>query len=133
MATTMETARHGRASILPSDLGEVRTIMAADRTLMAWIRTSLSMYSFGFTIYKFLDTMAQHGQLARSDSPQLVGMFLAGLGTLTVVFGTISYWVTLKDLQRAETFRIGRPILLMALIMCVTGAALFVSIATRVI
>ena len=107
--------------------------MAADRTLMAWMRTSLSMLSFGFTIYKFLDTMAQQGQLQRSHSPQVVGLFLAALGTVTIIFGTISYWVTLKDLQRAEVFRLGRPILLLALIMCVTGTALFVSIATRIV
>ena len=130
---TSETEVHGRRPILPSDLGEVRTIMAADRTLMAWMRTSLSMLSFGFTIYKFLDTMAQHGQLQRSHSPQMVGLFLAALGTVTIIFGTISYWVTLKDLQRAEVFRLGRPILLLALIMCVTGTALFVSIATRIV
>jgi len=30
-----------------------RTILAHDRTLMAWVRTSTSMISFGFTIYKF--------------------------------------------------------------------------------
>ena len=30
---------------LPQDLGTLRTVMAADRTLMAWIRTSLSMLS----------------------------------------------------------------------------------------
>ena len=46
---------------LPGDLGELRTIMAADRTLMAWVRTSLSMLSFGFTIYKVLDTAAKQG------------------------------------------------------------------------
>jgi putative membrane protein len=33
------------------DLGVIRTLMAGDRTLMAWIRTSLSMLSFGYTIY----------------------------------------------------------------------------------
>lgn len=31
-----------------------RTVMAADRSLMAWIRTGLSMTSFGFTIYELL-------------------------------------------------------------------------------
>ena len=30
-----------------------RTWLAHERTLMAWIRTSVSMISFGFTIYKF--------------------------------------------------------------------------------
>ena len=35
-------------------LATERTRMAADRTLMGWIRTALSMIGFGFTIYKFL-------------------------------------------------------------------------------
>jgi putative membrane protein len=126
-------AAHSHAGMLPSDLGEIRTIMAADRTLMAWIRTSLSMLSFGFTIYKFLDTIASQGEMAHANSPQQVGLFLTGLGVAAIVLGTISYWVTLRDLQRVEHFRIGRPVLLMALIMSVAGVALFVSIATRIV
>lgn len=122
-----------RAGILPSDLGEIRTIMAADRTLMAWIRTSLSMLSFGFTIYKFLQAIDTQGKMEHPDSPQTVGLFLTGLGIAAIVLGTISYWVTLRDLQRIEEFRIGRPVLVMALIMSVAGLASFVSIATRLI
>jgi putative membrane protein len=128
-----EDSAHNRPPVLPADLGEMRTIMAADRTLMAWIRTSLSMLSFGFTIYKFLDAMAEHDQLARSNSPQQVGMFLAGMGTAAMVLGTWSYWATLRDLQRVEEFRLGRPVLIMALIMSMAGVALFASITTRMI
>src|SRR4029453_4871360 len=128
-----EDSAHNRRPVLPADLGEMRTIMAADRTLMAWIRTSLSMLSFGFTIYKFLDAMAEHDQLARSNSPQQVGMFLAGMGTAAMVLGTWSYWATLRDLQRVEEFRLGRPVLIMALIMSMAGVALFASITTRMI
>ena len=126
-------APHHRPGFLPSDLGEIRTIMAADRTLMAWIRTSLSMLSFGFTIYKFLQTIASNGKMEHPDSPQQVGLFLTGMGVAAIVLGTIGYWVTLRDLQRVEKFRIGRPVLLLALIMSIAGIALFVSIATRLI
>ena len=35
-----------------------RTRLAAERSLMAWIRTALSMIAFGFTIYKFLQDVA---------------------------------------------------------------------------
>jgi hypothetical protein len=35
-----------------SDLGVIRTVMAADRPLMAWIRTSTSLPTSGSTIYK---------------------------------------------------------------------------------
>lgn len=66
----LEPARHHRPPRLPSDMGEMRTIMAADRTLMAWLRTSLSMLSFGFTIYKVLDTAAQKDMIAATNSPQ---------------------------------------------------------------
>ena len=122
-----------RPGALPSDLGEIRTIMAADRTLMAWIRTALSMLSFGFTIYKALEALAAQGHMEREDSPQVVGLFLCALGVASVALGTINYWVTLRDLQKVEQFRIGRPVLLMALIMSVCGVALFVSIATRIV
>jgi len=42
-----------------------RTRLAAERTLMAWVRTALSMISFGFTIYKFLQVLQQHIQSVR--------------------------------------------------------------------
>lgn len=119
--------------VLPSDLGQIRTIMAADRTLMAWVRTSLSMLSFSFTIYKFLEAAAESGQIAASSSPQRVGMFLAGMGTTAMVLGTVSYWTVLKDINRVEQFRLGRPVLLMSLIMSIAGLALFVSITERLV
>lgn len=129
----MTTDTSTRVPFLPSDMGEKRTIMAADRTLMAWIRTSLSMLSFGFTIYKFLDAAAEQQQLARSDSPQHIGLFLTAMGITAMILGTIGYWMTLRDLQKVEMFRLARPVLVMALIMSVAGVALFVSIATRVV
>ena len=113
----------------------MRTIMGADRTLMAWIRTGLSMISFGFTIYKFLEgahTKAE-GVFTHPESPQRVGLFLCALGTLSIVLGTWDYWQTLKDLNRAEHFRLGRPVLFMALVMSLAGVGLFFAIAARVV
>ena len=42
------------ATETPPNLPLMNTLMAADRTLMSWTRTSLSMLSFGFTIFKIL-------------------------------------------------------------------------------
>ena len=126
-------AHHHRPPALPSDLGETRTNMAPERTLMAWIRTSLSMLSFGFTIYKFLETVASQPGAVHSASPQRVGLFLTGMGVAAIVLGTFSYWTTLRDLRRVEAFRLGRPVLLMALIMSIAGVAMFFSIATRIV
>ena len=41
--------------------------------------------------------------------------------------------MTLRDLERIEKFRIGRPVVLLAPVMSIAGVALFVSIATRLI
>ncbi len=118
---------------LPGDLGAVRTILAADRTLMAWIRTALSMLSFGFTIYKLLRALADHGQIAQTDSPQHVGMFLAAAGTGAMLLGTASYWITLREIARTQPFRCLRSVLLLAAIMSLAGVVLFVAIAKRLV
>jgi putative membrane protein len=117
---------------LPDDLGTLRTVMAADRTLMAWIRTALSMLSFGFTIYKFLQAIAKQAPLDHPNSPRIVGLFLIGLGTACMVFGTLSYWVTLRDLQKAERFRLGRPVLWVGAIISLAGVTLFYTVIRRV-
>ncbi|MBO9711104.1 MAG: DUF202 domain-containing protein [Caulobacter sp.] len=119
--------------MLPSDLGATRTVLAADRTLMAWLRTSLSMLSFGFTIYKFLETAAKAGALARPESPQKVGLFLVAMGTGAMVLGVIDYWVTVRHVRKTEAFRLGRSVLAMSLLMASAGVLLFVLIIRRAV
>ena len=56
-----------------------------------------------------------------------------GLGTGAMLLGTFSYWTTLKELRQTEKFRLGRPTLLIAVIMSVAGVALLFSIAGRLV
>ncbi len=127
------TETPGSRPVLPSDLGAVRTVLAADRTLMAWLRTSLSMLSFGFTIYKFLETAAKAGALARPESPQKVGLFLVGMGTACMVLGVIDYWVTVKHVRKTEGFHLGRSVLFMSLLLAAAGVVLFAAILKRAV
>jgi putative membrane protein len=114
-----------------TDMATSRTLMAADRTLMAWIRTSLSMLSFGFTIYKVLEGFQQAGRaMPRESTPRNVGLFLTALGTVAMVMGTIEYWQTVKTLRRYQPIAFARPSLIMALVMSIGGVFLFISIIT---
>jgi inner membrane protein YidH len=77
-----------------------RTLVAQDRTLLAWVRTATSMISFGFTIYKFFQSVQQ----ATPDTPHLIGprglamvMIAIGVGGLTIA--TIEYRVQMKQLH----------------------------------
>jgi putative membrane protein len=113
------------------DLGAMRTIMAADRTLMAWIRTALSLLSFGFTIYKILQEVEKSVSLPQQESPRNIGVILAVAGTVAMVMGTIEYWLTLHELQQDHHFWHFRPALIMALLMCISGIILIFGILAR--
>jgi len=114
-----------------TDMATRRTLMAADRTLMAWVRTSLSMISFGFTIYRVLEGFQQAGQaLPREHTPRNIGLILTALGTVAMVMGVIEYWGSIKMLRRYQPIPFARPSIIMALIMSVGGVFMFFSIIT---
>jgi len=120
------------ASARLPDLGLERTLMAADRTLMAWLRTSLSLYSFGFTMYKIMQSLAEAGTVApRAEAPQTVGMFMASMGTLAMLMGTAQYWVELRKIDPARGIGRIRAPLIMAAVAVVVGVVMFFSILTH--
>jgi|SRR6478736_2151466 len=70
-----------------TDLALLRTLNAAERTLMAWIRTAISMIGFGFTIYKFFQYQSEEIVAAhprRAQAPRNLGLTLVALGTLAL-------------------------------------------------
>ena len=114
------------------NLGAINTAMAADRTLMAWIRTSLSMFTFSFALYKILQQFQTTGKaLGNENTPRNVGLFLAVAGTMAMVMGTIEYCLTLQQLRALQRFRFARAPFIMALLMCVAGVFLCISIMTN--
>lgn len=107
--------------------------MAADRSLMAWVRTGLSLISFGFTIYKFLDMsreqlIATGKQLGPVSSPEMVGLFMIGMGILSLVFGTIENVTTIKSLRKQHPVSHARYALLMAAFLTIFGIVIFFGI-----
>lgn len=87
----------------PYDLGYERTRMSADRTLMAWIRTAVSMISFGFTIYKFFMYLQEShllsGQLLM-HGPRNLGLGLVGLGTFLLAMAIVEYLLYERSLSK---------------------------------
>jgi putative membrane protein len=114
------------------DLGAMRTVMAADRTLMAWIRTSLSMFTFGYTLYKVLQEIKAMGQIEIHDAaPRNAGILLTVTGTVALTMGLFEYLGTLRMLRRSYPFRFARPSLIMSVVMVFAGAFLCVGILSR--
>ena len=115
-----------------TDLATDRTMMAADRSLMAWIRTSLSMTSFGFTIYKVLHSLEARGtELGRASSPRTVGLFLTAMGTFAMVL--IEYRVHLRSLRSYRNYPLWRPSFVIAMMMSAVAVLLFFAITFGVL
>ena len=112
-----------------------RNFMAAERTLMAWIRTSLSLISFGFTVGKFFDYLAAEkgkpirGFIARMLGPDGIGIALVALGTFALLFALVDHRGTIKRL-RGEGFQARRtPAIVVATILVVLGISAILSLA----
>lgn len=133
--TAASTESKSTSSGAPPNMALMNTLMAADRTLMAWTRTSLSLLSFGFTIYKVLEGFQDAGGkfVVRTDVPRNAGLFLTGMGTFAMVMGTIEYWQTLRTLHQPRVFQKPRAPLIMAFIMSLMGLFLFLSITSKLL
>ena len=115
-----------------TELSQMRTVMSADRTLMAWTRTSLSLLSFSFTIYKVLQSLQEAGKPIHPNAPWAAGLFLAGMGVLAMAMGGVQYFGTIRDLQKYQAFpRFFRMPAIMSMLLLIVGLALIVGIAAR--
>ena len=68
-----------------SVLALVRTAYSSERALMSWIRTSISLYTFGFSISKFIDYL----ELQEQGSQFSLGMHRLGLLLITMGIGAV--------------------------------------------
>jgi putative membrane protein len=85
-----------------TDLAYERTALANDRTLIAWVRTSIALISFGFTIYKFFQSLESLDKLKEAGfniSPRGVGMILISLGFFCSLFGLLQYRNDMKRIR----------------------------------
>lgn len=115
----------------PVNLGFERTRLAADRTLMAWIRTSVSMIGFGFTIYKFFQYLLEtelSGRLTH-NAPRNFGVVLVALGMLLLALAIVEYFLFMRKLSRdtGEKFTVSTA-LVAAILLSLVGILVLVNL-----
>ena len=85
-----------------SHFGWLRTRLSLERTMMAWLRTAVSLIGFGFAIVQFFKRMEQlPGALPASHprAPEYLGLALISAGVLALVIALWQYWWAARYLQ----------------------------------
>ncbi len=89
-----------------------RTRMASERTLMGWIRTAISMITFGFTLAKTVQYALEQGVLGhdklaglRANAPLRVGYTLVIVATLALAAALVQHWTFVRGLPKSRDGR----------------------------
>ena len=89
-----------------SELNDPRVFFAAERTLLAWNRTSLTLMAFGFVIERFglfvHLLLPKQGASAERDISFWVGIAFVLLGAYSAVTATMQYRKVIKTLKPVE-------------------------------
>lgn len=137
----MDTNDNDKKTNMTDELAKERTREAADRTLNAWIRTSISLIVFGFAVaklYEYVETgyEQQTGRiLDPSHTPVIFGAAFIILGLLGTLAAVIQYGRILDRIRSGrftymEPHRLPQIMAIMVLIiglfgLVVVGAAIF--------
>ena len=143
-------AQQGEQATQPQPAADVqtrfawlRTRMALQTTLAAWVRTATSLIGFGFAIVQFLE---HFGRLESGGGPKaphfapIVGLVLISAGSLTTAIAMWEYRIAVKYLE-SDGFRgvAGIPTVRkeppdvavwMAVLVCLIGVLAFALILT---
>lgn len=86
-------------------LAVARTRLAAERTLMSWIRMSFSMITFGFTILKFFQYLNEMQRITlpnQMTGSKHLGIFLILLGIASLIPGMVEHRRALDTLSKLD-------------------------------
>jgi putative membrane protein len=113
-----------------------RNLMASDRTLMAWIRTSLSLMGFGFTLAKVFRALAEEHIFLRGPAGNIwtaeaVGMALLLLGVFALVAAIFDHHHDLKQLRAAGLERRFSLPMAVASMLAIVGCMGLLSVTMR--
>lgn len=146
MSDNQETGEH-RFTVkvaAESHFAWLRTRLAVERTILAWVRTAVSLIAFGFTIVQFFERvqdMPGSGPATFPHAPRYLGLALILCGVASLVVALWEYRWTIKYLWSGDFAPIAgmskearrSPVIMVALVLLLVGIFAFFSVLFRLI
>jgi putative membrane protein len=137
-------AQEGRFQVkvtADSHFAWLRTRLAIERTIIAWVRTSVALIGFGFTIVQFFERLGGFEGVGAARwplAPRYVGLALIGAGVLALLISTWQYrtllgymWSQFKPLAGVDEAPHRTPVYAIAIGMLLIGVLAFLAVLTR--
>src|SRR5262249_15979679 len=107
-----------------------RTALALDRTLLSWVRTSLSLIGFGFTLARFLHDLVSKGYLhgVEPEGPRQLGILMMILGVAGLLAGSFDYYRCVRRLKNTISISTWSSSLVVTLLLAFLSILLMFSL-----
>jgi putative membrane protein len=124
-----------------SHFGWLRTRLNLENTMMAWLRTSVSLIGFGFAIVQFLDRLRQSdSSTGYPRAPEILGTALIFCGVLALLISIWQYRWMIRYLQSGSFAEIAAiperqmrsPLIAVAFLLIFVGLFAFFAVLLRI-
>jgi putative membrane protein len=140
--TAPSTARFEVRATASDHFAWLRTRLALERTIMAWLRTAVALIGFGFAIVQYLEHLQQFPGARPAylpEAPRYLGLALISCGILALLISIWQYWWGIRYLWGepytpiAGATKEGRqtPIIAVAIVLIAIGLFAFFAVLLR--
>lgn len=120
-----------------TELAKERNRAAAERTLMAWIRTCLSLIGFGFGVDRIITALQKSVVGNYFNNPlfltRILGLSFIGIGTVAIILAAIEHRQELQHIKQENYRYKSRSSLafMVAISISITGLFAFIGILLK--
>ena len=121
----------------------IRTRLSVERTLMSWVRTSVALIGFGFTIVQFFERLPTMSNVPAMlpEAPRYLGLALIGAGVVSLIVSGQQYrWINnylrtgdFEPIAGVSRSPIQTPIYIITIVLIFIGLFAFGAVLIRAV